>query len=522
MSELVVSTLPRLKQQRLEFVGDVQPSEKSLKHFTEVVLPLADSVLARFNISQCSYRITINNLGAASISNQNIQITGHSMDVSLFLTLLATPLGLAIPADYLFTGHIGGAKGQILLVQSLPEKIQCAIEAKHITKFFIPSLESDDSLRALRPKLREELHCTIAKAKREIKISPANDVTELVRNVFDEHTVLLGALQTGRYKDALAINDTFTKHMGHNLEDRFIHHLKNLWMHLDDERAHVLCREWVHYHLAQNHYPADAGGQLTQLLRCLPPQVKKHLRQNLSIPKENRLKLAKLACKTDADDVQLLFSLERALRPNNKNTNKQKPDTQITSIILDDLLEKVSPHYLAKEISAPLFEARALYFLPKNTVADSTEFFEIITSFYVHVLQHIGNIKSQAVDSLYRADAIALLERAYNQHKGSKGALRESLNPLHGGLAHILNAMIQTLCEERQNHHVQDTLATVIDPLDWLEELALMKALLARIQPDLPTDLQSLTAEELACNWRHLVVQYAKTQNQFHELIRNT
>lgn len=507
--------------ERLRFVGSVVPDEKSSAHFQDVILPLVDSVLAQLRVSKCSYQITIDNLSAASVTEQDIQISGHSMDVALFLALLAAPLGLSVPTSALFTGHIGGASGQILMVRSLSEKIQCAIDSPDVTRFHIPELDADGSLKRLRPQLREELHCIIAKAKRDMRITHARNITELIQDVFGEHSILLASLQNGLFNQSLKVDTQSARYLCSDLPARFLKHLRELFMQLDEDNAHKLCQAWVKHHFESKQYPTGAGSQLSMMVTGLPPQVKKRLRQKFPLSKENRLTLGKFANATDATDVQSLFNLEQLLIPTSSEIVDDKENKLVTSRVLDDLLKAISPHQLAKSIASPLFEARATYFLTTSKVRDSSDFFEVITSFHVHLLQHMNSIQPPSKPSLYRPQAINLVEQAYAKGGGVKAALRESLEPLQGGVASVLDSMTHFLIEEQKGYQVRDCLATAIAPLDWQSEINLMDALISKIKPDLPDDLQSLTAEELAGDWQHYLIQYSNSQNQFHQIIRN-
>ena len=502
---------------RIVFGGEISLSDSTLMHLREVLLPLVDSILSSLGVPSCCYRLSISNFSAASVVEQQTVISGHSLDVSLLLGLLSAPLGLRVPAKSLLTGHVD-ANGAILMVQSLPEKMQSAISSLGISRFYIPRLDSEQSLKALRPKLRESLHCAIAQAKGSIEIQPVAHLCDLIRSVFDEEAVLSGALSTGRFSQA-SFTAPIAQHLGADLPRRFFDTIRQSWMQL--ESAQMLWGAWFRAHIGMKLYPSGAGRSFANLIQSLPPQARRFVSAELYHFGDSRLQLIAFAKHSDESDVHILSSLE-SLLGEAQDVSSASEKSEVSNRSLEKLLSKLSARVIAKQITAPVMEARAQFQLHSTQVADSGEFFDTIRAFYLHVLGKTGGVILDAQNPFLQAEAISLLKRAYPHKNGLKQAMSEAIEPTQGGIFTVLNTMAQTLCTERESSYVTHALDTVIDSLDWEEELRLAESFLSRVKADLPPDLQNLSAEELTSDWQSLIIQYVRSRDQFHETLRNT
>ena len=517
LTDIVVECISS-QSERVVCSGPVSLSESSLEHLENVILPLVDSLVESLGSEKFCYQVQIRNIGAASVFEQQTVISGHSMDVSLFIGLLGASLGLSVSNDSLFTGHIG-VDGRILMIKSLPQKLACAVNSTEVRDFFIPSIDSESSLKLLRPKLRERLHCEIVQAKESLSIRQVNTVEELILSVFSENDVLLGALSTNRFYSEES-NERALAHLSANLSQRFYKELRRIWMELDVSEWEKLIHAWLEYHIGAKLYPSKCGAQFCAEVQSLPPQIKRHLRENLSAIKSARMKLAQLAQESDSTDIEKLFALENLL--GRSATLPPKEVEQATSTVLDTLLLELSERELSKRITAPLMEARVQFRLVSTKVSDSEEFYEIVHAFYVHLLQQTGDVVLDMQNPILKSESQKLLKMSYREENGLKVALREALEPTQGGISLVLDKMTQALGSQRQNSYVSYILNKAVDLLDSKEELQLAEVFLMRLRPDLPDDLQNLTAVELTQDWQGLILRYIQTRDQFHQLLRNT
>ena len=143
----------------IRFTGPVAVSTATQDHARGVVLPVVDRILAYLQLAPLGYDLSFVNLGAASSLDLPLSATGLSADAPIFLSLLAAALGLAIPQDTVLTGHIASPDGDIVMVQSLPEKLAAARDDPEIRRFLYPAF--DASMRSLTPEgqTRDERTC---------------------------------------------------------------------------------------------------------------------------------------------------------------------------------------------------------------------------------------------------------------------------------------------------------------------------------------------------------------------------
>ena len=117
-------------------------------------------------------------------------------------------------------------------------------------------------------------------------------------------------------------------------------------------------------------------------------------------------------------------------------------------------------------------------------------------------------------------DAVALLERAFAKWGGFNGALAEARWPTRGGLRAALDAMTDQLKTEQQAKYVSYVFKEAIDALDHDARAAFVAALLDRLRPDLPADLQEQPAERFVDHYEAIARAYVDSRDQVNGLLR--
>ena len=74
------------------------------------------------------------------------------------------------------------------------------------------------------------------------------------------------------------------------------------------------------------------------------------------------------------------------------------------------------------------------------------------------------------------------------------------------------DAEIELSLGEEQEKHVNRVLKSVLDPLDWESKVALMEALLKRLEPHLPPEIISQPRERFAVHYEIIVRAYVQSQ----------
>lgn len=205
VSTVVVRAYPQKNGNRLRFIGSGQFAEKTMLHIKGVLLFLAYSVLDPLGLPKLKYCISVANLGAASVNDIGLKISGFSADVPVLLGILAASLNLSIPDDVIATGHIASLDGDIRMVKGVPAKVQAAITAK-MARFICPTTDQDSSLDCFTPLKMRQIRAALAQAKREIKIIAVRDINDLVQAVFSDEQVVLASLRHGFFEGTSSLS----------------------------------------------------------------------------------------------------------------------------------------------------------------------------------------------------------------------------------------------------------------------------------------------------------------------------
>ena len=107
-------------KERIRFTGTVTFSEKTAKHILEMILPVADSIFNSLDLPEKCFEISAVNIGAASVNDIGLNISGFSADVSMLLAILSAVLQIPVSGSLVSTGHIASPDGQITIGKNLP------------------------------------------------------------------------------------------------------------------------------------------------------------------------------------------------------------------------------------------------------------------------------------------------------------------------------------------------------------------------------------------------------------------
>jgi hypothetical protein len=145
---------------------------------------------------------------------------------------------------------------------------------------------------------------------------------------------------------------------------------------------------------------------------------------------------------------------------------------------------------------------------------------DIVSAFHLHLLRHAANAASTVSSSDVAAEAQALVERAFHDRGGFRGAEAEARDATQGGLRFILDCLTERYKSERLLSHVNAVLKEAVDPADWDGQVAFMAALLRRIGPDLPPELRQLPPAQLARHYEPIVQAYVRSLDRLKQLLR--
>ena len=155
ISSVIARVCDQQRGDRVCFPGTATFSRKTTKHIMEVVLAAADNIINALDLPKHSFDISVANLGATSLNEIGITISGFSADVPILLATLSASLQISISDDIVCTGHIASPDGDIRMVRGLPAKLRVAEKAESIQTFVYPEVDQDNSLEYLTPAEKE-------------------------------------------------------------------------------------------------------------------------------------------------------------------------------------------------------------------------------------------------------------------------------------------------------------------------------------------------------------------------------
>ena len=111
------------------------------------------------------------------------------------------------------------------------------------------------------------------------------------------------------------------------------------------------------------------------------------------------IRLSQFAQEFDYEDVRLLFNAEREKKKSNiaNQVETQQNDHESDDVRLKTILSEINSDNLTAKFGIPIDSARASYIMDCVTIDSFDDFNATITSFYTHLLRHMGGI-SESID----------------------------------------------------------------------------------------------------------------------------
>ena len=204
------------------------------------------------------------------------------------------------------------------------------------------------------------------------------------------------------------------------------------------------------------------------------------------------------------------------LKPRKPPKYKKYPSHQR----IDEIIRNISLETLSHTILSPIDQARESFFLPHVTAENPSESLDIASSYFTHLNRSIGKIIPPDQQETANAEALTLLEKASQPHGGLKAILAECRDGNQGRIHWMLDIMTQRFKEEAMQTRVSYVLNTTLATLNWDEKMQVMDALLKRLAPHLPPDIDIHTPERYAENLETIIQLYVQSFDRFVRYIK--
>ena len=525
-THLAVTRMKAGRDAPFTFCGPVEFEETAVRHYEKVVLPLVQQTVGVLGIGPLSYVLSMTNLGAASVQDRSMTVSGFSADAALFLACLSAMIEAPVLPGVAVTGHIASLRGDVRMVRSLPAKLRAAATSPVVEAVLFPDPGADDSLAALTPEEKLAIEEAIRSGRDRFRMTPVRDVAELIRGAFAEHDLIRASLHQGYFgKDVptdvpipgLAV-------LAADLPNRF-------WTCMEDDlhgRApanviELLCARMA-YQISVKVYPAGFGTELYRLLSSVPPGLR-HSRLTFPLlPAHDALAMVQLASPTDLEDLRRFLDavagdrFQKSMHSLVDGLRESIPSTANEHVVV--LLDAIDSETLYRTVGAAVETARGLFTLETVTAQDKHECLDVVTSFYVHTLRYCGIAVQPNNPAALAADAADLLERAFARQGGAKGAYAEACSGTRGRLRYVLDVVTEQFRAEAEEKERNRAFQEVLGSLEYDEQVALVKAFMDHLGPQLPEDVLSSRPERYVQHAEVLLRAYAQASSRFKQLVR--
>lgn len=256
--------------------GAAGADQETLQHYEADVLPLLSSMIHTPGLTLPPLCISMTNLGAASVQDRGIFISGFSMDVAFLIAALSAVLGIPTKPGLAASGHIASRHGDVRMVRNLPEKLQAAVASSFVEAVIFPDPEADDSLCTLTPEEMSRISQAVLRAGDMVKMLPVRDVADAACAAFHESDLVLAALKQDYFGigSSPEVSASYQRLLSHDLSARYWHCLEEALYNRDGVIVDRLLQERLNHHLRTGSYPAGFGTDLFKLLSSVPAGIR--------------------------------------------------------------------------------------------------------------------------------------------------------------------------------------------------------------------------------------------------------
>ncbi|MBN2590817.1 MAG: hypothetical protein JXA96_13215 [Sedimentisphaerales bacterium] len=530
-------TARRIRKQtkkRLSFSGSVVFDKKTAKHIEKDILPIVDEIteLLDLNPYRKAYDISMVNPSLASVMNKRLEITGFSADVPVFLALLSAALNIPMAQNFVATGHIASEDGDVRPVDSLNSKIDAAKMTKGIERFILPAIDADISRKNWQQQELQQQADIIPYARNFFDMVQVSHLYQALPVVFSERDIIIASLENSYFDLSVKLKDEKKGNFNRilrNLTEKVEQHFWEILGSdanagdIDNVRKMLLAR--IEYQIRIKQYPKRFGRKLLQIILAVPGTIRRIRLNGELIDIQLYFQLCQFADKDDlTEDSRYLRDvlegrtgqLDSREFINNSEIEKRNPGIND----LETIFFQISEDQLSKIISQPIDEAKANYILDKITVESAEQFFERITSFYIHLISHTAmapaGIDRQALES----SALQLLQRAFSNNGGQEAALYEAINGYSGGMNFILNQLTEQFKFEQRTGHVNSVLSRIIDQTNIEERIEFTRKLLEYLRQWLPSEIRNRPASTLIDRYQEIIKAYVSSLDRLKQTFR--
>jgi hypothetical protein len=509
----------------IKYIGNVRLGDATQNHLQNSAYPILKNICNLLKINQPPLSFEIRIPGAASSSELDVMINGHSFDLAIALALISATLNIPINQAFCATGQLATVSGEITLVASLPEKLDVAKESKTLTSFIYPDHTSDQSFKTLKPAAYSEYQAATKEASIHLDLFPVKSLTGALESLFDE-TDLIQAAFAFEFWNISSISpqaghlSSFQRYFTEDHEIRLWLQLELLLLDHNYTCVNQLIETSASWGIAHKTYPTDFGLALSGLIQSMPKHIRRDLRQFTLLSKNKYIKLIQFAGETDHEDISrlhdALYATDYETDPKEVPVgNKKRENLGLLSF----MEEKLSPQTIDDLIYKPWDEARASFRLHKNTAPNYDHFLDTIKRFYVHTERKVWN-RSPTIDhELSGPNALEMLHHSFQGEQRQKEAITIAKTGQNGGMRYILDTIAEDQKKLSRSKYTLSVFTEYIDPSDEKLRLDLIKQMFLLWDRFLPESIKSQPPERFINSYEEIILAWLESQAAFNRTI---
>jgi hypothetical protein len=514
-------------RKRLTGKSSLRLASETLAHLRATVLPHADQVAESLGVPPLGLELSVTKPAATRVHELDAVVSGTSLDVSAWLAVLSLYLALPLSQDTVCTGAIEPTGDDLHPVQGLIEKLAAVRAMPSIRRFVCPPMDEDQSIGQLAPLLRQRTAEALQEAARDIELVTARSLADVLRTCATEDGMVTAALCCGYFDQRLgdgippSAHDSVIRILTERLEERFWECLKANLHAGRTSAARALLRHRADYQIRVGRYPPQLGVDLANLVRSLPPTIRRRQAFFPLIPARLCFQLGQLAeAAQERDAITLTITASGRLplvdshRPARR---KARPSRDAVERHLQAVISAIGADTLAREIGLPIDEVRLSYPVPSVIIEDRELFQDACTSFFVALTERLDVTTPTEFQT---DDANTLLAEAFAQEGGIDAAWEEARFALRGGMRFILDRISDTYKHKLQAARVKRVLEQQLNQLDWTDRRALMACLLDRLGGHLPSELRGMDPARLVKHCDQVAWAYVSAMDRTVAMFR--
>ena len=534
VTSIVAKCQRKRSRKRLFFSGEAIFDAKTVKHINKHILPLVDNILQELNpdSKQKAFEISTVNLSIASAMDMGMEISGFSADAAVFTALLSAALDIPLAQDFVATGHIASTDGDIRAVKSIDSKIDAASQCPAIRRFIFPTPDSDGSRENFQSDQLEDEKAIIPHARSFFKMIQVEDICQLLKTVLDERDILIASFEGDYFTTCRDFSEQdncieqVLIFLTEGNEKRFWHNVEISALRPDiDGLKELLCAR-VRYQIRKKQYPQNFGRKLLPIILSVSTVARRTQLAVELVPIDLYFKLCQFAGKDDLkEDSRYLRDVfeGRAGAIDNKqllDDNIEIRKGKISRADMEKIFSQISDEQISRKIAQPIDYARAVYIVDKVIVDSTEQFFETVTSFYLHLISHTALAPAQIDPEQLKASALQLLQRAFANNGGEDAARTEAFHGHAGGLRLICDQMTERFKFEQKTGYINSILVRAVDQESIAERIEFTTALLEYIRPWLPTEFRDRPPSTLIDRYQEIIKCYVNSLDKLKQTFR--